>query len=403
MVKSLKRFLIVSDIHAISEELSKLNGYHGDDGSSFKVESRTPVSNPVLAIAECLKSKELSIDALICLGDFAHQAKKLVMLQVWHDLHEVAEALKIPNVIGVTGNHDIATRVDDMEEAAGRVEFLKQVKPKFPSADDDFCNGYHQHGVGALEIGECLVVAIDTCMLHGMGKDSATSSSIWSVGYLTDGMIDRIMTAIDNSSCSHVLIAMHHHPVKVDGVLDSNYDEVPKGPRLLELLAGSSKTCFVVHGHKHLVKLKRQNADTKYPALLSAASLAAYPYLGQGSHYSNQFHLIEYDTSTTERAQGAVFSWDWSAARWEPSKKHSMPHVLKFGPVPELAKIEQAIKDLKVVASINRDKLFEAIPEIEYLTPDEIDTLNSRLDGIGLEVVTKQSRISGVIVQGGGG
>lgn len=400
----MKKFLIVSDIHAISEELSKLpqeHGYHGENGSSFKVESRTPASNPVLAISECLKSKEFSIDALICLGDFAHQAKKLVMLQVWRDLHDVAEALGIPTVIGITGNHDIATRVDDMDTAAGRVEFLKQVRPKFPSADDGLSADYHQHGVGALELGECIVVAVDTCTLHGLGKDDTTSSNIWSVGYLTEGMIDRILRTIEDSPCTHALIIMHHHPLKVDGVMDSHYDEVPKGPLLLEQLAKSSKTCFVVHGHKHLVKLKRPDADTKYPALLSAASLAAYPYLGQGSHYSNQFHLLEYDTSTIERAQGTVFSWDWSAARWEPSKKHSMPHVLRFGPVPELDKIEHALKKLGIITSINRAKLLEAIPEIEYLTLDEIDELNKRLDSTGLEIVIRQSKISGVMVQEG--
>lgn len=394
----------MSDIHAISEELSKLpqeHGYHGEDGSSFRVENRTPSSNPVLAISECLKNDDEPIDALICLGDFAHQAKKLVMLQVWRDLHDVADALGIPKVIGITGNHDIATRVEDMQSAAGRVEFLKQIRPSFPSDDDAFSGGYHQNGVGALELGECLVVAADTCTLHGLGKDGTTSSSIWSVGYLTHGMIDRILESIEESACSHALIIMHHHPLKVDGVVDTDYDEVPNGPLLLERLTKSSKTCFVVHGHKHLVKLRRPDADAKYPALLSAASLAAYPYLGQGSHYSNQFHLLEYDTSITERAQGTVLSWDWSAARWEPSKKQSMPHVSKFGPVPDLDKIEQALKDLGIVASVNRAKLLEAIPEIEYLTLDEIEVLNERLDSTGLEIVIRQSKVSGAMVQEG--
>ncbi|WP_162791997.1 hypothetical protein [Pseudosulfitobacter sp. DSM 107133] len=98
------KFLIISDVHAISEELSKLpdgHGYHGEDGSGFRIEHRTKSSNRILALGDCLNDQAGQIDVLVCLGDFAHQAKKLVLLQVWHDLHEVAQRLKIPMVIGI--------------------------------------------------------------------------------------------------------------------------------------------------------------------------------------------------------------------------------------------------------------------------------------------------------------
>jgi len=398
----LKRFLVVSDIHAISEELSKLpdgHGYFGPDGSPFKIESRTPAKNRILAIADCLKSEKLEIDALVCLGDLAHQAKKLVFLQVWRDLHEIAETLAIPLVVGVTGNHDIATRVEDLQAAADRIDFLKQVNPQFPSSDRSFNSAYREHGVASMELGDCTLVAIDTCRLHGLGKDDNTSAQIWSVGFLTDEMIDRVISEIENSTSTHAVVLMHHHPRKVDEIEDTDYDEIPSGCELLQRLSASSKNCVVLHGHKHMVNLHRRDPDANHPPLLSAASLAAYPYIGQGSHFSNQFHILEIDTSVRDKAQGTVLSWDWGAARWEPSKKHSMPHTIRFGPIPSLDQIEKAVAELGILTSMNQAKLFEAVPDIQFLDLDEIDELNERLNKTGIEILVRKSEIRGAMKQ----
>lgn len=397
------KFLIVSDIHAISEELSVLpkeHGYHGGDGSNFRIENRTTIGNPVLAIKDCLTAHEGEIDALICLGDFAHQAKKLVLLQVWHDLHYVAEQLRIPTVIGVTGNHDIATRVDDLDNAASRVEFLKQIRPQFPSQSSQLTDGYRKDGVGVCRVGDCLLIALDTCQLHGLGRDRDASQKIWSVGHMTDGMIEKSVAEIEKTDCEHVLVVMHHHPLKIDEIVDEHYDQMSKGPHFLELLGSSGKNCIVVHGHKHLVNIKKAPVGDRPAFLLSAASLAAFPYRGQETHYSNQFHLLDFDLSVSHRPQGTIFSWDWGAFKWEESKKHSMPHVKKFGPTLNISGIESQLKKIPIVSSLNRARLIDAVPDIEYLSLDEIEELNKRLDPTGREIVLRQSQVTGMILQG---
>lgn len=397
------KFLIVSDVHAISEELSKLpdgHGYHGEDGSGFRIEDRTKYGNRILALVDCLKDQKGNIDALVCLGDFAHQAKKLVLLQVWHDLHEVARELGIDTVIGITGNHDIATRIDDVDEAASRIDFLKEIQPNFPSPNIQLSDGYHKDGVGTSEVGECLLVALDTCKLHGLGKNGETSQGIWSVGHLTDGMIEKTMEAIEASSCEHVLVMMHHHPLKIDDIEDQQYDQMSKGPQFLALLGASEKNCIVVHGHKHLVNLKKAPIGDRPAVLFSAASLAAYPYRGQDSHFSNQFHLLEFDLSERLHPQGTILSWDWGASRWEASKKHSMPHVKKFGPTIEIDKVEEKLRKIPIVGSLNRMKLLAAIPEVEYLSLDEIEEMNKRLEPTGREILQRQSQVSGMMLQG---
>ena len=397
------KFLIVSDIHAISEELVELpkeHGYHGLDGSNFLIENRNSTRNPVLALEACLKSHKGEIDALLCLGDFAHQSKRLVMLQVWHDLHEVADCLDIPVVIGITGNHDLASRVEDIDNAEARSEFLKLIRPAFPSDDTKLYSGYHQDGVGILELNECLLIAFDTCRLHGLGKDGYVSQEIWSIGHLTESMFEKAVDSIDESECEHVVLMMHHHPLKIDEVADQEYDQMRNGPRLLEHLGGCGKNCVVIHGHKHMVNLKHAPVGDRPAVLLSAASLAAYPYRGQETHYSNQFHLLDYDTKESTRPQGTVFSWDWGASSWEESKKHSMPHVKKFGPSLDIDNIFEQLKSISIVSSLDRAQLVKALPDIEYLSLDQVEALNRRLDSTGREIVLRQSRVTGMIIQG---
>ena len=397
------KFLILSDVHAISEELSKLpdgHGYHGEDGSGFRIENRTKFGNRILALGDCLKDQTGQIDVLVCLGDFAHQAKKLVLLQVWHDLHEVAQRLNIPMVIGITGNHDIATRIEDIDEAASRVEFLKQIRPEFPSPNSLLNDGYHNDGVGTCEVDQCLLVALDTCQLHGLGKNGEVSQNIWSIGHLTDGMIDKAMDAIAKTACEHVLVMMHHHPLKIDEIMDNQYDQMSNGPRFLELLGSSGKNCIVVHGHKHLVNLKRAPVGVRPAVLLSAASLAAYPYRGQDSHFSNQFHLLDFDLAERTRPQGTIFSWDWGASRWEASKKHTMPHINKFGPTLDIDAIEKKLRHVPIVSSLNRAKLLAAVPEVEYLSLDQVDEINNRLEPTGREIIQTRSQVSGMMLQG---
>ena len=397
------RFLVVSDIHAISEELVDLPpeyGYRGGDGSSFRIEDRNKTKNRLLSLEPCLESYRGEIDALVCLGDFAHQSKRLVMLQVWNDLHEVATRLNIPEVIGITGNHDIASRVEDIADAETRSEFLKEIRPRFPSRDTALSDGYHKDGVGSTVLGESLLVALDTCRLHGLGANEDATREIWSVGQLTDGMIDKAMDAITTCTKEHVLVIMHHHPLKVDQISDHYYDEMKNGPKFLDLLSQSEKNCFVVHGHKHMVNLRKIENGDRPPVILSAASVAAYPYRDQGQHFSNQFHILEIDISQRSRSEGTVLSWDWGAYRWEESKKHSMPHIRKIGPMVDKESVLSKLKCIEIRTAIDREALIKQIPEIEYLSMDEIESLNEKLDPIGRQIVTSKSSVAGMLVQG---
>lgn len=391
------RALILSDIHCVSRDLMSVQGgYHGVAGSSFYIEERSPRRNPILAIGDCLLDQAGTIDALLCLGDFAHQSKKLPFLQSWADIKEIAETLKIPFTIGITGNHDIASRVEDVKDAEGRIEFLQSVGG-FPFSDKITSQEYFSKGVCSIEIGCALFIAIDTCRTHGYGKDEAAQKKIWSFGHVTDRMIDDICTLINDSSKNHIILMMHHHPEKVHSIDDPDSDQMENGPRLMAELARFQKAIFVLHGHKHLVRLKRASNGMNPPIILSAASLAAYPYPGYQRYYANQFHILEIDTNETRLAQGRVFSWDWGSSRWEQSKKPDMPYVQPFGPIISLQDVATKLTKLRVISEVNVDQIKASVPEIAFISASEIEDLNKIIAADGYEIILRKSEVHAMI------
>ena len=126
------RLLVISDIHCLSKDIEKGGGYFGSTGSDFFVEERSSRRNPILAVLHACQKMSPKIDALICLGDLAHQSKRLPFMQAWNDLHQLSRELSIHDVLAVTGNHDVLSRAEDVLDAETRLEFLQTVNPDFP-------------------------------------------------------------------------------------------------------------------------------------------------------------------------------------------------------------------------------------------------------------------------------
>ncbi len=394
------RALILSDIHCVSRDLVNIpdsKGYHGVLGSNFFIEDRTKHRNRILALEPCLEDEFGRIDVILCLGDFAHQSKQLPLLQSWNDIRHVAAALGIPKVVGITGNHDLASRVEDMNDAEQRLEFLRSI-PDFPTDDQTARLSYFSQGYCCIEIGDVLIVAIDTCRVHGLGKDEAITKRIWSRGHITTSMIGDVCTAIRNSDKNHVILIMHHHPEKVDATTDPDFDQMLEGSNFLHSLGEIQKAIFVLHGHKHLVRLKRASTGTNPPIVLSAASLAAHPYPAYGgSHYANQFHILEIDLSQTKMAYGRVLSWDWGSSKWEPSKKPDMPHSLPFGPTISLPDLAAQIGALGVISQLDLPSIRAKIPTIDYFQISQQDELNSLLSPYGCEIICYKSEVFALV------
>lgn len=379
------RFIVVSDIHCISKELNAAQGgYAGPQGSSFFIEERIPSRNPIMAIEQAVSDFHGRIDAILCLGDMAHQSKRLPMLQAWTDLHELGRRLGIADIIGITGNHDLLSRVDSIEDAENRTDFLKSINPRFPNQDETFSASYFQNGVAAKEFERCLVVAVDTCRWHGLGKDDKVSQKIWEIGHVSDSMKQEILQQIHASSRDHVVIMMHHHPIKVDDILDMDTDEMSSGAQLLADIGNTSKNCIVLHGHKHQVNIKRYSKGLKPPIIFSSATFSAHPYPRQTTGFYNQFHILEVDADKSHFPSGVVYSWNWAATTWAKSKLDIMPFRQAFGPEISLETLAADLAGVALTSRVTRDDLVRSCPNLEFLPMSQFDDLN--------EILVKQYR-----------
>ena len=391
------RFLIISDIHCVSRELSKLKGgYHGSTGSDFFIEERSSTKNPIFAIEAVLKDANMNVDAILCLGDFAHQSKQLPFLQVWRDIHDLAASLDVKEVYGITGNHDILSRAEDVQDASVRLDFLKGVRPPFPHSNAAFRANYFQDGVASSELGDCCLIAIDTCRAHGLGGDEEQTKSIWEVGLVTAEMQEKIVRIASESDKDHILVIMHHHPIKVDEIEDIYPDAMKDGAQFLKALGDTGKKCLLVHGHKHQVNLKVTELGTAFsPIVFSAATFAARPYPTQTNGFYNLFHIIDFDTLETTFPAGAIFSWSWSGTSWVESKHDTMPFHVPFGKDVDINALAQELAALNLpeTRKLAAEELFNSCENLKFLRITDLDALNRELESHGRALFPLNSKI----------
>lgn len=397
------KILIVSDIHGMSKELRSLpsgHGYAGIGGSFFDVENRNKTKNPVLGIGQALRSEVDDIELLLCLGDIAHQAKKLPLLTVWRDLHDLAEELVIPSVISVIGNHDLPSRATSSSDAEGIVEYLPSLNPKFPSNNDSFNTEYFAYGVAATEIDGILVIAINTCRIHGYGFGAEPSKEIFERGSLSTDMIERCENLIEETMCTHTLIAMHHHPLSISEN-DEQEKVIENGHSFLDKMASLDSNILIVHGHTHTVKVTPFNELANGPIIFSSASLCALPITSESTDFSNQFHIVDYDTSILSRTIGTIYSWEYGSKGWERSPRSHMPYEVRFGETINIDVLSEQILDIRGERVISGERLKELVPSVKYLDAAQTIALNILLEPKGIQVVVSAGRLQGLVFEEG--
>lgn len=392
------KFLIISDIHCVSKDLGSQSGaYHGGTGSDFYIEERSKKKNPIFSIEQALRDSDVSVDAILCLGDLAHQSKRLPFMQAWRDLHDLAERISCSHVLAVTGNHDILSRAEDVFDAEERMDFLKSVLPPFPSKDPDFNKEYFYKGYACIEISGCLIVAIDTCRLHGLGANADASKAIWEIGHITQAMHESILDRITSSDQENIIIMMHHHPVKVDDIKDIHTDAMPVGTRFIEDLGNTGKKSILMHGHKHQVNLKIATHGNPPPVIFSAATFAAKPYPQQFRDFQNLFHVLKIEDTEDSFPSGSILSWTWSGYEWKQSRHNEMPHIVPFGKRVSISEIAKTLGTLQLTSQIKRDALLSACPDLKFLKAGEFEELNELLEPLKRRIYLHRLEIDAMV------
>lgn len=391
------KYLILSDIHSTSGDLENLKAYGPNKVSNCDIESKDTAKNPLLGIPSAANDHRGDIDGVLCLGDLAHHAKKLPLQETWRTIHQIAGELDVGLVLGVTGNHDVASRPEEFEELE-KIRYVRDIQPLFPSSDGPFNDNYFLDGVAAMEKDNATIICIDTCRLHGYG--GAAKSEVFSVGNLTDEMISKVVKYANDANSSHILVLMHHHPEPVDEIFDTDADAMSRGRQLLIALRAISKPVFLLHGHKHMVKLKYAPGHNDPIMLLSAASLCCLPYSVEHQLAANQFHILEIHENPGEFGErGRLLSWEWRVNAWKPSHQPYMPYEMTIGKHPELSGIREKLKTIPLVGFMHRSELLSQVPDLVFANAQELDDLNRDLAICGRSIHHTSGQIKGLLYE----
>tara|TARA_R110002124_G_scaffold204464_1_gene370856 strand:- start:6306 stop:7490 length:1185 start_codon:yes stop_codon:yes gene_type:complete len=363
------KILILSDIHCLSAALKNSNAYSGTTGGSFYIEHRDSDQNLILGVADTIRQHAGKINALLCVGDIAHQSQALPLMVAWNDINQLAQELSIPHVLAVTGNHDVNSRISNIDDAIERIDFLRTMRPRYPISDEPSASRYFSDGVTFADIENTRIILVDTTKTHGMGGTPEAAKAIFAKGEITAAMKQNILSYAKSAKSDHVVIAMHHHPKRIDEVQDKDYDEIPLGANLLQELSTTGKTCIVIHGHKHFVNFGHLTPDARSPFIFSAASFAAYPYPEQSLHFANQFHIVDIDTNVINFPTGKILSWSKNGTKWVKSEKPEMPHEVRFGAPIDYSLLAEKVDKLNFESSIFFEAAAKQVPGLNDLSP----------------------------------
>ena len=387
------KLLVISDLHAMSQDLLTVcesahtngasipGGYNGSTRGLYFIEDRSPSKNRVLALKKAIEVSQHAgeIDALICLGDIAHQCKRAVALTAWRDISDVAEDLGINEVIAVPGNHDVAAHEVDFARGSPNA-FLEEIRPTFPHIDSTISQNFHRDQFACFERFNTLVVIINTCSLIGYG--GAKKEDLFRKGFISEKVLSGLEDEISKTTCASVIVAMHHHPIQVHNTQDLQDDFIEAGPTLIDVLQRVGKPSIILHGHKHFVNFKAANSNTNAPWILSSSSLGAKPYDGFEENYSCQFHVIEISTELRNEnsMRGKIWSWDWILSAWEPARSNGLPAQTGFSNATDLRTLAHEIHSLvKDGGTLSGQKAKDKVPELDFLTIDRLEDLKKTL------------------------
>lgn len=387
------KILVISDLHAMSEDLLKVcdgayprgtkieGGYNGSTRGLYFVEDRSTRKNRVLALKKAINESPHAgqIDALVCLGDIAHQCKRTVALAAWRDIADVAEDLGIEEVIAVPGNHDVAAHEIDFARGAPSA-FLEDIRPLFPHRNDTISKKFHSEQFACFERDNVLIAIVNTCSLIGYG--GGAKEDLFRKGFISERVLDGLIYEVTKTSCASVLVAMHHHPIPVHETQDQQDDFIEAGAELINRIQSTGKPSIILHGHKHFVNFKAANNRANAPWILSSSSLGAKPYDGFEENYSCQFHVVEISAllENNNALHGRIWSWDWIVSAWEPARTNGLPAQTGFSESINLRAIAVKVNSLvEGGGSIHGRRAKDQVPELDFLTRERLTELRSML------------------------
>lgn len=382
-MKKLK-IAVISDLncHPLGFEI---NGTKIDDTYLKTDMLRTPSTNhPVESLLDIVDSNNINCDLTLCPGDFTNKSNVQGLIFGWDSCLEISQAIKSQELIGTVGNHDVDSYLNYSNYSFKNV---KGIKKNFPFKDSNGnLNIFWSIGCGFIEKDNVRILVINSCHYHHNKVNSIS-------GEVSDELIEYVKKYYKENNDDKINIVMtHHHPIDHSKNDLGEADKIVNSDELLEVL-GDNKVDLLIHGHKHHALLRYHicsNTNHKIPVFASGSFSATSNY--SYSQHRNHFHIIEISKENGQLAKGTIKTYTFLRRQgWVLNDDPSGFKVYSgFGYQGELKKLVDLVDDnTKEEKTIEWEELVKLAPDIEHLTPGEMDNFEEEIRNRGIIVSSK--------------
>jgi len=340
--------------------------------------SKSPTNRNPLESLKQLVATHSDVQVILCPGDLTHQADESALNYIWSELNAFSKETKIPIIVS-PGNHDYDWKQRHSINAIG---LLSRVTPGYPVIGN-VSTKYNilEDGFSLHEAGDFSILNINT--MADARKNPDADELVISINEDRLGKI--YLAANENRKSKYRIVMLHHHPLAHVGVqYEGDNDRLINGDQLITEFA-SFGYHFLLHGHKHLPRLKKTDGLN----VLACSSFSATGDAHIANNLTNLCHIVNFeDNSKLGRIQSFSFL---PMLGWTDQRTSCFPSIIGFG---------AEIIDVKVMAQnifnqfklgsqaiIKIDIINEYAEIIRHLPPTELSRLNTELvDGHGIRL-----------------
>lgn len=369
------RVAIASDLHCHS--LRECSGRQ--ESGLIAGLARHPASqHPVQALLEMIDREKLMTDLLVCPGDLAHKVSSIGFEHAWFEMRSLRDALGASDLLGTLGNHDVSSRSN-----RGDPFFLaKSSHSDFPLSSSQNRDHFWLHGYTIYPTSSHSDVVVLNTAFHHFSESEAVR------GTFPDERIDSLQATLSKLPNPGMRMAlMHHHPILHSFPGSPSVDVLPNGDRLLNVL-GCAGCTFIVHGHRHQPRLSRHCNGGQLLLVLAAGSFSRNLGADLSSVTRNLFHIVDWNQESDLEPWGTIRTWEFRWGQgWKPASAASagFPYTAGFGPASVLDIERRLIAYLNQMTQrwIPFEDLVNAIPDLIYLIPDELNNVLCSIESNG--------------------
>ncbi|MFL9485195.1 metallophosphoesterase family protein [Chitinophagaceae bacterium LWZ2-11] len=372
------KIAVISDLHCHPERKKSSE----NNTLLFSDKLRMPtMDHPVEHLLEIIASENVNVDLVLSPGDFTHQSDRQGFFSGWSYVTELARAMNSKSVIATIGNHDIDSRHQYSEYS---FDIPKKIKQNFP-LESKYLGTFWESGFTFIEQENYQILVINSTHFHTHYNVDATIENPAVKGKIDRAQIEQIEKYLKlNNDNTKIKIALcHHHPVKHSRNELGEHDFVENGDELIDVL-GKYKYDLFIHGHKHDPWLRYINAGNGHLLpVLSSGSFSATNQISWINKF-NYFHIIEFTKDNSSNSTGKIETWTFKRANgWKKDKEDGFYPYTGFGYLDNLKDLSDKIEALLLPAlngMLPWSSLLQSIPEIENLTPEKMEELESFLN-----------------------